>query len=750
MRKFLFPMAVPLLLLSAAVPASDTGSGAPALQDPRIQCLKMGGDPLADEAIRVCTEALASEKKKPGETALFYLYRGNAYAEKQLVDQAYSDYREALKHDGRLSQAYFGLGMLFLHEGDYQGAEQEFNKALELKPGYQDAKEILARIMAGQKLRERNFPSAVEAEERGDFRAAAYLYTELLESDALAGARFPTFAVYDNRANVHLAQKQYPAAVTDFNAALELNPDYVPALYNRGSAYSVMGRFDLGVADYTRVIGLEPENASAYFNRGNAYAGMNQYRSAIRDYKKALELKPDWEKVESTLAEAESISKVYEIFLQGLEAERSGAYDEAIARYTEVLESGRLDARNTANIYYARARVHMRLKAYPQSLHDLRRAVELKPRWKALRKTLEAVEAEAAEMQEGEGDGEGLGKVLADWLGDSAEQADQEQESGQETAPPEETADKTPTSEEDAQPKTDVAENHQAEKSETVADEAPEEAQQPSQQIVDKYKPGESFQECDDCPQMVVVPPGSFHMGDTMGTGSGVERPAHGVTIDYSFAIAKHETTFAQWDACVTDGGCIFKPSDDGLGRGTRPVAGVSWQDAQEYLTWLSKKTARQYRLPTEAEWEYVARSEAIGDNHWEALEETCKHVNAADQMLREKDPQVAAVVCRDGFIKTAPVGSFLPNTFGVHDMYGNVSEWVEDCWNADYQEAPTDGQAWVSGQCDRRVLRGGSWKSGPQEIRASSRQPLWQEQRVNTSGLRVVRRLVVQPENAE
>jgi lipoprotein NlpI len=140
MRKFLFPMAVPLLLLSAAVPASDTGSGAPALQDPRIQCLKMGGDPLADEAIRVCTEALASEKKKPGETALFYLYRGNAYAEKQLVDQAYSDYREALKHDGRLSQAYFGLGMLFLHEGDYQGAEQEFNKALELKPGYQDAK----------------------------------------------------------------------------------------------------------------------------------------------------------------------------------------------------------------------------------------------------------------------------------------------------------------------------------------------------------------------------------------------------------------------------------------------------------------------------------------------------------------------------------------------------------------------------------------------------------------------------------
>jgi formylglycine-generating enzyme required for sulfatase activity/lipoprotein NlpI len=800
-----------LLLFPALAPAEDKPKFS-ALKDPRTRCLQMGTDPLADEAIRVCTEALASEKKKADETALFYLNRGNAYAKKNLADKAYADYLEAIKLDERLPEAYYGRGMILLHEGDYEGAEQQYKQALELDPDYGGAKEILERVKAGGKLRERNFPSAAEAEERGDFRAAAYLYTELLESDALAGARFPTFAVHDNRANVYLAQKQYPAAVKDFSAALELNPDYVPSLYNRGSAYSIMGRFDLGVADYSRVIGLEPENASAYFNRGSAYAGMNRYQSAIRDYKKALELKPGWEKVEKTLAQAESISGVYDVFSRGLEAERKGAYDEAIARYTEVLESGRLDAGNTANIYYARARVHMRRKEFPETISDLKRAVELKPRWKALRKTLEAVEAEAKEMREEEGD-EGLGGILADWLDDTEEQVTETEKAGQEspqeketwikesaaketvdkeavdnesaaketvdkeaadketadketaaketaekeTAEKEtaekETAEKEPIGAEPAKPETAVAETGSEEGQEAAADKAPaEEAPQPEQPpvVVDEYQPGESFTDCDDCPEMVVAPPGTFHMGDTMGSGSAVERPSHRVTIGSPLAVGKFEITYAQWDACVADGGCSFKPADDGLGRGARPVTGISWNDTREFLAWLSEKSGRRYRLPTEAEWEYVARSESITDDYWGDPEQSCRHANGADQALRQKDPRVSAAVCNDGFVKTAPVGSFQPNRFGIHDIYGNVAEWVEDCWNPDYRGAPTDGQAWTSGQCGRRILRGGSWKSGPVEIRASSRVSLWKELRMNTSGLRVVRTLYLQPESAE
>ncbi len=757
MHKIIFPATV-LLFVSGIACGGET-SDAAALQDPRIKCLQMGADPLADEAIRICTQALASEKKQPGETALFYLYRGNAYVDKDMPDQAYADYQEAIKLDQNLPEVHYRLGMLLLDEGDYPGAEEDFNKALAIESDYSDALEILARIKKGEKLRELNFASAAEAEERGDFRAAAYLYTELLESDALAGARFPTFAVYDNRANVHLAQKQLPAAVKDFTAALELNPGYPPALYNRASAYSLMGSFDLGVIDYTRVIQLQPENASAYYNRGNAYAGMNRYQSAIRDYKKALELKPGWKSAENTLAQAESISGVYEVFTKGIAAEKRGAYDEAIARYNEVLESGKLDKRNSANIYYARARVHMRRQEIPETLRDLRRAVELNPRWKALRETLKAVEAEAGEVEEQqEEDEEAMGSFLSlDWFGDSEEQegdaqsgaAAERQQNGQ--------AGSRLAVEKITQLTDADSEEAQQGDTESGADEtgAVKEANQKNQKkqkpaLQERFQPGDSFRDCDECPEMVVVPAGSFRMGDITGSGSAVERPVHEVTIGYALAVSRFEATYAQWDACVADDGCGFKPADDGLGRGERPVTGVSWLDAQEYLAWIGTKTGKQYRLPTEAEWEYVARANSSNDVYWEGDDKTCQYANGADRVLQDRDPQFSFFDCKDGYVKTAPVGSFLPNTFGVHDIYGNVAEWVEDCWSDSYMSAPEDGGAVEAADCERHVLRGGSWKSGPGELRAAYRTSLWKELRINTSGLRVVRSLPQQPESTE
>jgi formylglycine-generating enzyme required for sulfatase activity len=199
--------------------------------------------------------------------------------------------------------------------------------------------------------------------------------------------------------------------------------------------------------------------------------------------------------------------------------------------------------------------------------------------------------------------------------------------------------------------------------------------------------------------EMVNIPAGNFRMGDINSTGWYRERPVHTVNIS-SFKMGKHEVTFDQWDACATDGGCNgYNPRDKRWGRGKRPVIYVSWDDAQSFVNWLNKKTSGGYRMPSEAEWEYAARAETetqypwgndIGQNH-----ANCKGCGS-----------------RWGNIETAPVGSFPTNAFGLHDMHGNVFEWTQDCWNNNYDGAPSDGLAWTSGKCSERVFRGGSWRS--------------------------------------
>lgn len=206
-------------------------------------------------------------------------------------------------------------------------------------------------------------------------------------------------------------------------------------------------------------------------------------------------------------------------------------------------------------------------------------------------------------------------------------------------------------------------------------------------------EPGELFRDCPSCAEMVVVPSGDFEMG---GKDAPFEGPTHKVTIGKSFAIGRRETTFAEWDACVADGGCKFKPDDRGWGRGNLPVIGVSWEDAKLFVAWLSQKTGRKYRLPSEAEWEFAARAGTTSKFWW------------------GKDVGVSNANC-DGCIDPPPhrsmaAGSFRPNGFGLYDTSGNAYEWVEDCWNDNYVKAPKDGSAWISGQCRQRVLRGGSF----------------------------------------
>jgi len=241
-----------------------------------------------------------------------------------------------------------------------------------------------------------------------------------------------------------------------------------------------------------------------------------------------------------------------------------------------------------------------------------------------------------------------------------------------------------------------------------------------------------SFRECGkDCPEMIVIPAGSFTMGSPtteQGRYSN-EGPQHKVVIAKRFAVSKFDVTFADWDACVSVGGCP-KAGDSGWGRDTRPVINVGWDDAQTYVEWLSKMTGQPYRLLTEAEWEYAARAGATTAYYWggEIGKENANCNNCGSEWDRRQ---------------TSPVGSFKPNAFGLYDMAGNVWQWVQDCYHGDYKEAPTDGSAWTSGDCSSRVVRGGSWFDIPRNLRTANRFRSTSGHRSNFLGFRVGRTLV-------
>jgi formylglycine-generating enzyme required for sulfatase activity len=197
---------------------------------------------------------------------------------------------------------------------------------------------------------------------------------------------------------------------------------------------------------------------------------------------------------------------------------------------------------------------------------------------------------------------------------------------------------------------------------------------------------------------MVVIPAGTFQMGDVRGNGEELERPVHTVVIKTSFAIGRYEVTFEEYDKFAKATGREL-PRDQGWGRGRRPVIDVYWEDARDYAKWLSKQTDKRYRLLSEAEWEYAARSGGK-DEKW-----------AGTSLEKELTEYAWFKPNSEG--KTRPVGTRRPNGLGLYDMSGNVREWIEDCWHKDYNNAPADGRAWGrenGGNCDFRGLRGGSW----------------------------------------
>ncbi|HET9586892.1 MAG TPA: formylglycine-generating enzyme family protein [Bradyrhizobium sp.] len=236
----------------------------------------------------------------------------------------------------------------------------------------------------------------------------------------------------------------------------------------------------------------------------------------------------------------------------------------------------------------------------------------------------------------------------------------------------------------------------------------PEKGVQPlTPELEQALKAKDSFKECDVCPEMVVVPKGSFMMGTPANEPdrSQGEDPIHRVSFAKPFAVGRFTISFDEWDACLADGGCGgIKGNDNGFGRGRMPAQGIEFETAKLYLAWLSKKVGRTYRLPSESEREYFTRA-GTTTPFWFGNTVTAQNANYGASTPYGAGPRG---VDSKG---SAVVDSYAPNPFGLYQVHGNVSEWTEDCFNKRYNEdTPTDGSPWLEGDCRRRMLRGGTW----------------------------------------
>ena len=281
--------------------------------------------------------------------------------------------------------------------------------------------------------------------------------------------------------------------------------------------------------------------------------------------------------------------------------------------------------------------------------------------------------------------------------------------------------------------------------------------------------PGERLWECAMCPEMIVAPPGSVTLGspeDEPGRGAD-EGPQRRIRIDRDIAVSRFEVTRAEYEAFIAAteypvrGNCItdrvqrgnWVPNADTSFRdpgyaqtGTHPVACVSWNDAQAYVAWLNRQTSGGYRLLSEVEWEYLARAGSTTAYPWGAdVDSGCAHMNGSDTTLRANYPEPAILppgqnaACTDRALNTAPVGSYRANAFGLHDMIGNVSEWVEDCATDSYSSVPADGGP-AQGDCARHMVRGGSWGTYARQLRSAERFRYAPGDRDDSIGIRVAK----------
>ena len=272
-------------------------------------------------------------------------------------------------------------------------------------------------------------------------------------------------------------------------------------------------------------------------------------------------------------------------------------------------------------------------------------------------------------------------------------------------------------------------------------------------------QPGTTLRDCPTCPVLTVLPSGRFQQGSAPAeNGSAFEKPPHWVMIAHPIALSTNAVTVDEFREFVAATGRDMQGCDtyDGEWRhraennwenpgfaqtGSHPVTCTSWNDAKAYVAWLSAKTGQHYRLPSASEWEFSARAGGTAAQPWSADgADACANANVADQSAAHRYPGWAVFACNDGFVQTSPVGSFKANSFGLNDMLGNVFQWTEDCWSTDYKGAPIDGTARIDGDCAERELRGGSWFSTPNFVRANYRNHFGVDYRTSSVGIRLAR----------
>ena len=274
--------------------------------------------------------------------------------------------------------------------------------------------------------------------------------------------------------------------------------------------------------------------------------------------------------------------------------------------------------------------------------------------------------------------------------------------------------------------------------------------------------PGSVIRDCPTCPFVTVLPSGRFRQGSASGSSGSTsfEYPQHGVDISYPLAMSTNDVTVGEFREFVTatgrdmqgcdiyDGEWRHRPNaswtDPGFTQGTtHPVTCVSWDDAVAYAQWLSAKSGHRYRLPSASEWEYASRAGSDEVRPWNtSAAGACANGNVADQSAARRYPGWTVFPCDDGYVNTAPVGSFKANSFGLNDMLGNVFQWTQDCWWDDYSGAPTDGSARSDGDCTEHEMRGGSWFSSPSFVSAAYRNRFAAGYRSSSVGFRLVREI--------
>jgi formylglycine-generating enzyme required for sulfatase activity len=473
-------------------------------------------------------------------------------------------------------------------------------------------------------------------------------------------------------------------SIADYTEALRISPDRIDALFGRAQAYGSRKAYERAILDYDEALRRDSGFANAYFRRGVTHFHLKHYDRAIADLGEAVHLDP---------------GLVGALHLRGDAFRLKGDYARAVAEYTE--EFRRRDPHG--QYLKDRAIAYLLAGDYEHAIADFDAAAQDNAPFSAFVAT-GLYGRGVARLRKG--DAGGSADIAAALARDQHIAAKFARDGVLPPRPAVQAAAPSPPDPELITPTPLPRERERA------------------------LKPGQVFRECNRCPLMIVVAPGDYLMGspDIEPGRNESEGPQHRVIIARPLAVAKFAVTGEEWQACVEQRGCR-DDADDGWGA-HHAVTGPSWNDAQSYVTWLSKLTGKTYRLLSEAEYEYAARAGAETAYPWGTT------IGSG---------QADCLVCGLASNGRGPtsVGSFPANAFGLHDMLGNVQSFVEDCWHDSYDGAPADGRAWTSGgDCGTRVVRGGSWASPAADLRAASRGIGGTSDRYPIIGLRVARTL--------